>query len=75
MPLPKATYQVKDIKVTDATEDWLEAECIKHPEMTAQEILRNRLHDMALKEIQAAKVLAGIVSRREIRGDHGRGNT
>jgi len=69
--LPKATYQVKDIKLTEAAEDWLEAECIKHPEMTAQEIVRGKLHEIALKEIHAAKVLSGIVSRREIRGDGG----
>lgn len=72
---PKATYQVKDIKLTEATEDWLEAECIKHPQMTAQEILRGRLHEIALKDIHAAKVLAGIVSRRGIRGDGGGSNT
>jgi hypothetical protein len=68
----KAVHQVKDIKVTDATKDWLEAECIKHPELTAQEIIRKRLHEIALKEIEAAKVLIGVVSRREIRGDGGR---
>lgn len=71
MATPKATYQIKDIKVTEATEDWLEAECIKHPNLTAQEIIRGRLHVIAVQEIHAAKLLAGIVSRREIRGDEG----
>lgn len=75
MPLPKATYQVKDIKLTEATEDWLEAEHAKHPELSVQEIVRAKLHEFALKEIHAAKVLSGIVSRREIRGDSGGRNT
>lgn len=67
----KATYQVKDIKLTDATEDWLEAELVKHPELSAQQIVRDKMHEIAAKEIHAAKVLTGIVSRREIRGDGG----
>lgn len=71
MAIPKATWQLKDIKLTEATEDWLEAERAKHPELSPQQIIRERLHSMALKEIHAAKVLAGIVSRREIRGEGG----
>ncbi len=69
--MAKATYQVKDIKLTSETEAWLEAECEKHPEKTAQQIIREQLHVIALRDIHAAKVLVGIVSRREIRGDDG----
>lgn len=69
--MAKATYQIKDIKLTEETEDWLESECAKHPEKTPQQIVRERLHEIALKDIRAAKVLVGIVSRRENRGDSG----
>lgn len=65
----KATYQVKQLKLTEATEAWLEAECAKHPEKTPQQILRDRLHELALNEIHGATVLTGIVARRGIRGD------
>lgn len=73
--MSKATYQVKQLKLTEATEAWLESECAKHPEKKAQQILRECLHEMALKEIHGATVLTGIVARRGIRGDDGGCNT
>jgi hypothetical protein len=69
--MAKATYQLKDIKLTGATEAWLEAECEKHPEKTPQQIVREKLDEIALRDIHAAKVLVGIISRREFRGDGG----
>lgn len=65
----KATYQVKDLRLTQATEAWIEAELTKNPSLTAQEIVRSRLHLMALGEIRSATVLIGIAARRGIRGD------
>lgn len=69
--MSKAKYQLKQLKLTEATEAWLEAECAKHPHLTPQQIVRDRLHQLALKEIQGATVLAGIAARRGIRGDGG----
>lgn len=69
--MAKASYQVKQLKLTEATEAWLESECAKHPELKPQQILRDRLHQFALNEIHGATVLTGIVARRGIRGDGG----
>lgn len=69
MSEPKATYQLKSLLLTEATEAWLEAEQVKHPELKPQEILRNRLHEMALRDIRSASVLMGIAARRGIRGE------
>lgn len=69
--LSKAKYQLKQLKLTEATEAWLEAECAKHPELKPQQIVRETLHKMALKEIQGATVLTGIVARRGIAGIRG----
>jgi hypothetical protein len=63
----KADHDLKRLKITEATRAWLEAEQAKHPELTAQEIVRDRLHAIALKEIHAATVLSGIAARRGIR--------
>jgi hypothetical protein len=63
---PKAKWHVKDMLLTEATEVWIEAELAKNPTLTAQEILRNRLHSMALGEIRNATVLAGVAARRKI---------
>ena len=65
----KATYQLKSLLLTEATEAWLEAEGIKHPELKPQEIIRDRLHQIAMADIRAATVLSGIVARRGIRSD------
>lgn len=69
--MPKANYQVKQLKLTECTEAWLEAEVAKNPQKTPQQILRERLHEIALREIHGATVLTGIVARRGIRGDGG----
>jgi hypothetical protein len=65
----KATYQLKSLLLTAATEAWLEAELAKNPTLTPQEILRSRLHSMALGEIRNATVLVGIAARRGIRSE------
>jgi hypothetical protein len=67
----KAKYQVKQLKLTEHTQAWLEAECAKHPEKKPQQILRERLHEIAMREIHGATVLNGIVARLGIRGDGG----
>lgn len=69
--MSKASYQIKQLKLTAATEAWLEAECAMHPELTPQQILRDCLHTMALKKIQGANVLTGVAARLGIRGDGG----
>lgn len=69
--MSKATFDIKRLKLTAETDAWLERECALHPEKSAQEIVRDRLHAMALKEIQGANVLVGICARRGIRGDGG----
>lgn len=71
--MAKASYQVKQLKLTEATEAWLEAECAKHPKLTPQQILRDRLHALAVREIHGATVLTGIVARRGITGIRGDG--
>lgn len=65
----KADFDIKRLKLTEATQAWLEAEVAKHPEKTPQEIVRDRLHSFALREIRSATVLSGIAARRGIRGD------
>lgn len=66
---PKATYQVKSLLLTEATEAWLEAEQAKNPTLSPQEIIRIRLHEIALGEIRSATVLLGIAARLGIRSD------
>lgn len=60
----KGTWQVKALLLTEATEVWVEAQQLKHPERSPQEILRLRLHEIASQEIRDATVLNRLAARR-----------
>lgn len=66
----KADFDLKRLKLTEETQAWLEAERVKLNKKP-QEIVRDRLHEIALGEIDSATVLVGIVHRRGIRGAGG----
>jgi len=65
----KGSWHVKGLLFTEATQAWIEAERIKHPNLSAQEIIRNRLHEMAINDIRHATVLSGIAAQKKIRID------
>lgn len=67
----KGTWHVKGLLFTDATKALVEAERLKHPNLTDQEIIRNLLHEMALEEIRRATILVGVAAQRKIRIDDG----
>jgi hypothetical protein len=72
--MSKANYQVKQLKLTEATEAWIESELASSDELekrTAQSLIRDELHKLALRKLRKASVLVGIAARRGIRGDGG----
>lgn len=69
--MAKAGFDIKRLKLTEATQAWIERERLMQPNKSAQEIIRERLHNIAVKEIQGATVLVGICARLGIRGDDG----
>lgn len=69
--MSKTPFDLKRLKLTEAAQAWIEAECAMHPGKTAQEIVRDTLHELALERLKGASVFVGIAARRGIRGDGG----
>jgi hypothetical protein len=69
--MSKTPFDLKRLKLTETTQAWIEAELADTPEKTAQEIVRDELHSMALRTLRKATVFTGIAARRGIRGDDG----
>jgi len=67
----KAEFDLKRLKLTDASKAWLEAECQLNPGKSPQEIVRAVLHEIALEKLRGASVFVGVAARRGIRGDGG----
>jgi hypothetical protein len=71
----KAEFDLKRLKLTEATQAWIEAECAINPAKTPQEIVRSVLHEIALEKLRGASVFVGVAARRGIRGDDEGRNT
>lgn len=59
---------LKRLKITDATRKWLKSESIRTG-FTVQEIARERLHRIALREIEAARLLFDSTTDEDIDRD------
>jgi hypothetical protein len=51
---------IKRLKITPETAAWLEAQWRRNPSRSKQEILRDALHDLAIVEIHAARLLTAL---------------
>ena len=51
---------IKRLKITEATALWLEAEFRFDPSRSKQEILRDALHELALREQRRGRLLAAL---------------
>jgi hypothetical protein len=68
--MSKTPFDLKRLKLTDAAQAWIEWRA-KASGKTPQEVVRDELHAMALKQIHEATLLSGIAATRGIRGDGG----
>lgn len=69
--MSKTPFDLKRIKLTEEAQACIESECQQNTELTAQAIVRDVMHEWALRKIRMATVLSGIVARRGIRRDDG----
>jgi ATP phosphoribosyltransferase regulatory subunit HisZ len=59
--MAKADADLKRLRISKATRAWLQAEATT-TNLSQQEIVRAVLHEIALKKIRAAKVLAALAT-------------
>jgi hypothetical protein len=66
----KGEFDLKRLEITAATRTWLEWKA-RTTGKTSQEIVRHLLHELALKEIDAAKLLTALSASNGTSADAG----